>query len=231
MQINNIYEPFYQHAVRKEKNSERHNFYGKPDNTIEMSSYIELISVKEIVKELVPGVLMTRSNDKIHFKLVKYQTQPFLNDPLVLVDGVPVYDLEKVLGINSREMEKVDVIISKYFISDIVLDGILHFVTKKGNLSVFDMDKSVFRQEYEFMQNKNEFYSPDYSLNSLKNNHLPDFRNTLYWNPDMHTDKTGKADIEFYSSDESSEYTITIEGITSYGKTGTATMPLIINAR
>jgi hypothetical protein len=128
-------------------------------------------------------------------------------------------------------MEKVDVLISKYFISDIVLDGILHFVTKRGNLGVYDMDKSVFRQEYEFMQNKNEFYSPDYSLDSLKNNHLPDFRNTLYWNPYLRTDKTGKTDIEFYSSDESGEYTIRVEGITSDGKTGTASIPLIVNAR
>ena len=150
---------------------------------------------------------------------------------MVLVDGVPVYDFEKALGINSREMERVDVLISKYYVSDNVLDGIIHFVTKKGNLGELDIDKSVFRQEYEFMQNKNEFYSPNYSVDSLKNNHLPDFRNTLYWDPDLHTDKTGKASIEFYSSDESAEYIITVEGITSDGMTGTAAMPLIINSR
>jgi hypothetical protein len=128
-------------------------------------------------------------------------------------------------------MEKVDVLISKYYISDNVLDGILHFVTKKGNLGALDMDKSIFRQEYEFTQNKNEFYSPDYSLDSLKNNHLPDFRNTLYWDPDLHTDKTGKAAIEFYSSDESGEYTITVEGISSDGKIGMARISLIVNSR
>jgi hypothetical protein len=92
------------------------------------------------------------------------------------------------------------------------------------------MDKSVFRQEYKFTQQKNEFYSPDYSLDSLKDNHLPDFRNTLYWNPDLHTDISGKTPVEFYSSDESAEYIIDVEGISVDGKTGTASMPLIIKA-
>jgi len=112
-----------------------------------------------------------------------------------------------------------------------VIDGILHFITKKGNLTAYDLDKSVFRMEYDLLKNKDDFYSPDYSLDSLKNNHLPDFRNTLYWNPDMHTGKTGKATAGFYSSDESAEYTITIEGITRDGKRGSATLPLIIKER
>jgi hypothetical protein len=148
-----------------------------------------------------------------------------------MVDGVPVYDLEKVLGINASEIEKVDVLNDRYFISDNVLDGIIHFVTKRGNLDVIEMGKSVFRQEYEFMQPENEFYSPDYSLDSLKDNHLPDFRNTLYWNPDLHTNKSGKATVEFYSSDESAQYNINVEGITGDGKAGTASMPLIIKSR
>jgi len=81
------------------------------------------------------------------------------------------------------------------------------------------------------LQNNNEFYSPNYSLDSLKNNRIPDFRNTLYWNPDLHTDKTGKTTVEFYSSDESAEYIITIEGITPDGKTGVTSIPLIIKNR
>jgi len=232
MQINNIYEPYSHHVMNSTGGQVKHNFYGNPDNTIQMSNYIELTSIKEILKELVPSITIYKNNDKINFRLNnQYQFQRSENGLLVLIDGVPVYDLEKVLNINSSEIEKVDVLNDRYFISGNVLDGILHFVTKKGNMGVIDMDKSVFRQEYEFMQRKNEFYSPDYSLDSLKDNHLPDFRNTLYWNPDLHTDISGKATVEFYSSDESAEYIINIEGITGDGKTGTASMPLIIKSR
>lgn len=232
MQINNVYEPYYHQVINSMGGRVKYNFYGNPDNTIQMSNYIELTSVKEILKELVPSITTFKNNDKINFRLNnQYQFQHSENGLLVMIDGVPVYDLEKVLSINSNEIEKVDVLTDRYFISGIVLDGILHFVTKKGNMGAIDMDKSVFRQEYEFSQPKNEFYSPDYSLDSLMDNHLPDFRNTLYWNPDLHTDISGKAGVEFYSSDESAEYIINIEGITGDGKTGTASMPLIIKSR
>ena len=229
-QINNIYEPYTQPEGNNTAIKPKPNFYGKPDNTILLAKYIELTSLKEVVKEISPGVSTVRKNDKVNFKLYyQYQSKPFENNPLVLVDGVPVYDLEKVISINSKDMEKIDVFITRYYISDIVMDGILHFVTRKGDLDVLDLDRSVYRVEYDLPQNRPEFYSPDYSTDEQLNGRLPDFRNTLYWNAEMNTDKTGNAAIEFYSSDESGEYIITVEGITSDGRTGASTMPLIIN--
>jgi hypothetical protein len=231
MQINNIYEPYTQAARKNTVIRTKPDFYGKPDNTILLSKYIELTSLKEVVKEIIPGVSTVKKNDKINFKLYyQYQSKPFENNPLVLVDGVPVYDLEKVISINSRDLEKIDVFTTRYYISDIVMDGILHFVTKKGNLDVIDLNRSVYRVEYDLPENPDQFWSPDYSSAEQLAGHIPDFRNTLYWNPDMHTGKSGKSAVEFYSSDESGEYTITVEGITSDGKTGNATLPLVVNS-
>lgn len=232
MQINSIYEPFYQKAVKSTDNNIKRNFYGNPDNSIIMSNYIELTSVKEIITELIPGVGTTRNNGKINFRLTKQlMTRPFEEGPLVLVDGVPVYDLEKVIGISANDIKKVDVLIDRYYITGNVLCGILHFITKKGNLSAIDLDKSIFRMEYDLLKIKDPFFSPDYSIDTLKNNRLPDFRNTLYWNPELHTDRDGKASVEFYSSDEQAEYIVNVEGITADGIIGTASLPLIIKSK
>ncbi len=228
MQINNIYEPYYPLPGAAYHEEDKTNFYGKPDNTIIMSKYISLTSVREIVAELIPGVINTKVNGKINFRMTKpYQSRPFEHGPLVMVDGVPVYDLEKVTGINSNDIEQVDVVIDRYYIAGNILDGILHFITKKGNLSAIDPDRSVFRMEYDMLQGKESFYSPDYSADSLKNGHLPDFRNTLYWNPRLRTDNNGQASVEFYSSDESMEYTIHVEGISDEGVTGESSLPLV----
>jgi phosphomevalonate kinase len=62
------------------------------------------------------------------------------------------------------------------------------------------------------------FFSPDYSSEVLKNNHIPDFRNTLYWNPSLKPDDDGKFRIEFYSSDMESDYTINIQGVNADGR-------------
>jgi hypothetical protein len=225
MQINNIYEPFRQNQHSEIKASIP-DFYGKPENTIKMSDYIELTSLREVVKELLPNVYTLKQNGKHDFKLInKFRGQPFENKPLVLVDGVPVYDFEKVLNINSKDIERADIINTRYFISDNVFDGIVSFITKKGNLSAMEFDNSVFRQVYEGCQIQKNFYSPDYSQSEIKNNRLPDYRNTLYWKPDLHTGKNGKAAVDFFTADESSDYIIVIEGIASDGETGYSSFP------
>jgi uncharacterized protein YfaS (alpha-2-macroglobulin family) len=62
------------------------------------------------------------------------------------------------------------------------------------------------------------FSSPDYSDPQSKRSRLPDFRNTLYWNPAVEADKEGKARVEFWSSDFATEYVINIQGVTSDGQ-------------
>ena len=63
-----------------------------------------------------------------------------------------------------------------------------------------------------------EFYSPVYDTPERKNNPRPDNRTTLYWNPYVQTDTTGKGFVEFYTDDrEDAELEITIEGVTPSG--------------
>ncbi len=228
MQIQNIYEPFRQNSEAALKTSIP-DFYGRPENSIKMSDYIELTSVREVVKEIIPNVYTQKQNGKYDFKLInKFKGQPFENKPLILVDGVPIYDFEKVLSINSKEIERVDVINTRYFFSENIFDGIVSFITKKGNLSAMQYDNSIFRQVYEACQLHREFFSPDYSSSILKNSHIPDYRNTIYWNPDLRTTVNGKTEIEFFTSDEKAEYTIIVEGISNDGRTGLSRTSVIV---
>lgn len=47
-----------------------------------------------------------------------------------------------------------------------------------------------------------------------------DFRSTTYWNGNISTDRTGKAVIEFYNSDDITSFRVTAEGISSDGMVG-----------
>jgi hypothetical protein len=64
-----------------------------------------------------------------------------------------------------------------------------------------------------------EFYSPDYS-------HLPkdeDYRRTLYWNPNIETDKNGSASVEFYNNSSCRNIDLSAETLTSHGALGAIT--------
>jgi uncharacterized protein YfaS (alpha-2-macroglobulin family) len=47
-----------------------------------------------------------------------------------------------------------------------------------------------------------------------------DFRNTIYYNPDLEVDKTGTKVVEFYASDDITSFRTTVEGIATDGTPG-----------
>lgn len=63
-----------------------------------------------------------------------------------------------------------------------------------------------------------EFYSPKYELAKEKENGKPDLRTTLFWKPDVKLSDKGRADIDFYTADGYSTYSVVIEGVTADGK-------------
>ena len=70
------------------------------------------------------------------------------------------------------------------------------------------------------------FFQPDYE--TWDGGEEPDFRNTLLWAPDIITDESGEATIEFNSSDVNTVFTIKIEGISYDGRPGTGFSTLTV---
>ena len=66
-----------------------------------------------------------------------------------------------------------------------------------------------------------EFYQPEYENN---NNKIPDNRITIYWNPEIKTDSTGKAKVSFYNSDLKGEALIRISSVSYTLKDASSTV-------
>ena len=65
------------------------------------------------------------------------------------------------------------------------------------------------------------FYAPEYPEGPIEGN--PDYRRTLYWNPNVITDENGRARVEFYNNSFTRKFTISAAGITASG------VPYILN--
>jgi len=63
-----------------------------------------------------------------------------------------------------------------------------------------------------------DFYSPRYSPGPTSN--LPDQRSTIFWNPELVTDKTGKASMQFLNGDNKGPHHVIVEGIDNGGNIG-----------
>jgi hypothetical protein len=66
---------------------------------------------------------------------------------------------------------------------------------------------------------KREFATPVYNKNENVETRT-DFRNTIYWNPNIAVDNTGRKVVEFYTSDDITSFRTTVEGLGTNGTIG-----------
>jgi TonB-dependent SusC/RagA subfamily outer membrane receptor len=65
-----------------------------------------------------------------------------------------------------------------------------------------------------------EFYAPKY--NKVNDHTRADLRSTIFWLPELITDKNGDASFDFYNADSTGKYEILIQGISTNGTSGVA---------
>ncbi|WCT14484.1 hypothetical protein [Mucilaginibacter jinjuensis] len=95
--------------------------------------------------------------------------------------------------------------------------GVLVITTKKGtNKTKTDSSKigNLLTVDPVFHLTK-AFYSPKYNISDHRTG--LDNRSTVYWNPEIITDKKGMAQVEYYNTDLPGNYRIIVEGISSNG--------------
>jgi uncharacterized protein YfaS (alpha-2-macroglobulin family) len=98
-----------------------------------------------------------------------------------------------------------------------------------GQARLKDKEMAMDREEQNFNQKiqapqamyyrAREFAHPIYDKKEIVTTRT-DFRNTIYWNPNIAIDRTGVAQIQFYASDDITSFRTTVEGISSDGTIG-----------
>ncbi len=197
-----------------------YSFYGEPVHRVVLSDYIPLSDVREVLKEIVPWVSVHKRKGKTVFRMYSDIMDIPLSDPLVLVDGTPFTDLDQLLKVPASGIQAIDVINLRYFFGRHVFNGIIHFITTKGNMEPLELDPGIFRVDYPVLDRPRIARFPEYHTETVPDRRRPDFRNTLYWNPNLETGDDGTVTFEFYTSDEPGDYRVFVEGISPDGITG-----------
>jgi hypothetical protein len=194
-------------------------FYGKPDIELIMADYIKLPVMEEVFFELVPGFVLKKNKSGYSININDPVEREFYKGhPGLLIDGVIIKDATLIADLDPEIVEKIDAVDNKYFIGDYIFYGLVNIITKAGDFNCVTLPDYSIRLPYRVLDAVSSFKSPDYSTSEMKNSRIPDFRNTLYWNPCIKPDKEGMARIEFWTSDIKCDYKINIQGFTSDGK-------------
>jgi uncharacterized metal-binding protein len=194
-------------------------FYGKPDIELVLADYISLPTMEEIFFELLPRVSMKKKKSVYEIGIAdRINDSQYVLSPGLLLDGVVINDASVIANLNPEIVEKIDVIKDKYLIGKYTFFGIVNVTTKPADFSTIPLPDYMIRLPYSVIEPVHTFKSQDYSSPELRNSRLPDLRNTLYWNPSVKPEGTGRTVVDFWSSDIPYNYVITVQGIGPDGK-------------
>ncbi|TLV00605.1 hypothetical protein [Dyadobacter luticola] len=231
MQTANVFAPRV-YTEKKATLADSLAFFGKPDEKYFLDDFTRFPTMEEVLREYVKGVLVRKRQKEFHFRIVDklIPNTFYTTDPLMLLDGIPVFDADKLIEFDPLKIKKIEVLNSRYFLGPVAFTGIVSFSTYRSDLGGFELDPKVMVMPYEGVQAQREFYAPRYD-GGRANSRVPDFRNLLHWAPNVVTDKNGKATVEFYASDQIGEYQVVIQGITASGIPGSKTLNFQVGKR
>jgi hypothetical protein len=194
-------------------------FYGQSDKRYMLDDYTRFPTMEEVMREYVVEVMVRKREKKYHYYVFdRSHNSVFNEEPLVMIDGVPVFDTDKVMAFDPRKVKRLDVITRRYFLGPLSFPGVVSYSTYKNDLGGFQPDSRTLMLSYEGLQAEREFYTPRYETQPERASTLPDTRTLLFWSPQVKTGADGKAHFEFYSSDVTGKFNIVVQGLSGDGK-------------
>lgn len=183
-----------------------------------LDDYARFKTVQETIVEILPEVAVK----KINKDQSVIQIQGFDNvsssdlPPLILLDGCFIQNHDVLLDFDARKIKEISVYRHQFIFGPQIFRGGLIINTNNGSdyeqfyddaiLSYSDVIKTQLSKRY-FAQR----YNPLELERELS--HLPDDRMQLLWLPQLNIDSK-ETDIEFYTSDVSGTFEISLEGFT-----------------
>lgn len=162
---------------------------------------------------------------------VPYATNAQGKAMLIVVDGQPFDPLDGSFSLENftaGDVQSIEVLRSSAYVVAYGMfgsGGVLVITTKRGGI---DYNNFNGKEKKNALPPKGVIFfkfNGYSSTNDFVNYNLPsgnDTKSTVYWKPDIITDKNGKAVIEFPVSAKAASLNVVIEGMSGEGKLGTA---------
>jgi hypothetical protein len=198
-------------------------FFGLPDRTYNLDEFTRFNSMEEVLREYVTEVEVRKTKNQFRLMVRNRPYNTFFqDDPLMLVDGVPVFNANCLLNYDPLKIRSVDVLSRRFYAGGLTYPGILSFHTYNGDLEGLTLDPDALVMDFEGLQVKREFRAPLYPTDQERAGRKPDYRTLLWWTPEVSGDSSGKPGFRFYTSDLKGRFLILVQGMDNRGHIGFA---------
>ena len=180
-----------------------------------LDDYTRFPVMEDIFIEFIPEIRVRQVNGKRELQLLvtdqrgQFRLQQGMS--LVLLDGVPVLDQEKIFSYDPLLVKRIDIYPDSYFVGIRGFSGIVNFVTYKGTLP-----SMAFEDNVRIVDFQGTSYPLAYTCEGVSNEY-PDFRQTLLWHPLLSLEPGESMEMECKMPVYTGRFEAVAEGITSSG--------------
>jgi len=193
------------------ENSSNLNGAGRADYVLKGEDLTSCVTLSQCLQGVLPGVISQGGQ----LYLMRSMQTPIQID----IDGMQVEAdfLDNIVPSDVQSIELLKSIANTAIYGGRGSGGVLIITTKRGGGS-YNYNRyapGVVTITPKGFSASREFYSPKYDsgINSTK----LDLRTTIYWAPQVGSDKDGNGKFEYYNSDEPGVYRVVIEGVDIVG--------------
>src|SRR4029077_5740896 len=115
-QVQNVYLLSNLIKLKAPVYSDSTSFYGEPDKKFFLDDYTRFNTMEEVVREYITGLSVHRGKDHFTFRMMNDpQKIYFEQDPLIVLDGVPIFDATEVMSLDPLKIKKIEIVNRKFF--------------------------------------------------------------------------------------------------------------------
>ena len=157
------------------------------DRTFVLDDYNRFEDVETHIKEYVPEVsVRTREKNKELRVLNVLQNRSFTENPLLLVDAMPVFDINSLLKFDPAKFEKMEILARPFFLNEEIYSGVISFSLFHNDLGGFPLPANAIYVPYPGVQPPISDRTALFQANQNDGESM-DWRTILYWS------RTGQA--------------------------------------
>lgn len=217
---------YYQHDQQVHDYGQNLIFYLYPQNYYGYEKQYRSNPTKSRTGKAVPNAAMAGGAGKMQFNLIEAEMVPMADNAaseefvLQLNKQDKPADKSKLKAAETgKDLDDIKngKTVGEKKKSETVVLGLMQMRDTRGRYARDENGKNA--QQASIYYRAKQFAAPVYKQNEFPE-HRTDFRSTIYWNPSVETDKSGKAKISFCNSDDISSFRITVEGVGVNGSVG-----------
>jgi len=190
-------------------------FSDKYENVV-LKDYVDLPEMMEVFNEIVPYTQAKKKGKDFSIQMFDKRTKVTYQKPLILFDGIPFQSDSALINLSPSKIVAVGVIAEPFVHGSEIINGIMSIRSADGNLGGLKLPGDLVVVDYITLSPLSSQQYKEHKNEMQDGQKIPDFRNTMYWNPSVVL-KNGEATLQFYSADCASDYDIIIKGVDENG--------------